>query len=120
MEGGCFHEADPQTPDAAFGSLPRRGNCAFKLAKELNRVVGENAPGIRQTYAPAGTGEQCHAQLAFHLVDLLRERRLADPEPMRGSDEVQFLRKDDERIQLALVHHTILINKGFLFDYNVV
>src|ERR1700722_14107310 len=67
-------------------------------------MVQERPAGIGQLRAPRDTMEQGGADLAFQVLDLLTERRLADAHTRRRPGEILLLRDRQKIADVAQFH----------------
>ena len=108
LELGGGGESDPQL--AAFAGL---GQChggpgGGDLRHDAPGMVEKDAAGRGDRHASLAAVEQLAAHLAFELLDLQAERRLADIETLGGAAEIQFLRHRDEVAQMPYLHTQFL------------
>ena len=64
-------------------------------------LAQEQFPGLGQLDGSSRPVQERSAQLAFQMLDLLRERRLGDAEALRGAPEVPLLGDGDEVAEVA-------------------
>jgi hypothetical protein len=88
---------------AALGPLHHRGR-ALRVGKDASGLAQEQLPGLGQLDGAARPDQERPAQLAFQVLDLLRERRLGDAEALRGAPEVPLLGDGDEVTEVAQLH----------------
>ena len=86
------------------------GGAAGAAVGGVDRVEGgpalaqQHRSGLGQRDGAAGAFQQRHPEPPFELPDRPRQRRLRDPEPLRGPPEVQLLGDGDEVPQLPRLH----------------
>jgi hypothetical protein len=102
---------DSSSLDAPAGVAGRgEGGAAGTAVGGVDRVEGgpaldqQHRPGLGQRDGAAGAFQQRHPEPPFELPDRPRQRRLRDPEPLRGPPEMQLLRDGDEVPQLPRLH----------------
>jgi hypothetical protein len=95
------NEANPDmSAFAARGALGRFPH-AVRLRERLLGGLQHHAPGIGELDLVAGAPKQFDAEVALHILDALRERRLRHAETLSGAAKVQLFRDRHETTQLA-------------------
>ena len=96
-------------PSSRRPSSPRLApftTAAARSASERTRLASRrnSSAGLGQLDGAARPVQERPAQLAFQVLDLLRERRLGDAEAFRGAPEVPLLGDGDEVAEVAQLH----------------
>jgi hypothetical protein len=76
----------------------------FEPAGDRSGFVEQDCAGVGQLDATACAGEQCGAERLLKLLNLLAERRLRDPQSLRGAAEVELFGNGDEVLELLEGH----------------
>ena len=71
-------------------------------------LAQQHRSGLGQGDGAAGAFQQRHSEPPFELPDRPRQRRLGDPDPLRGAPEVQLLGDGHEVPQLPRLHRSTL------------
>jgi hypothetical protein len=80
-------------------------NRSFGVEKSSTGLLNEDSPGVREfDYASLFPNKQVKPMVIFKFGDLFAERRLADPQQLSGSREVQFFSKDHDGLQVTHVN----------------
>lgn len=96
----------------------RRSPAALDGAKGGTRLRQEHASGRRQRGALRQPVDDGAAQLGLECADVLRERRLRDPDPLGRPGERALLGHGDEALELTEVHPTrkVVIGRTYRID----
>ena len=100
----------PGWPVAASAARRVRRSAASTASRAARPSTQQHRPGLGQRDGAAGAVQQRHAEPPFELPDRPRQRRLRDPEPLRGPPEVQLLGDGDEVPQLPRLHATTTLS----------
>ncbi|GEM_PF-3359578 len=104
-KGGKQHRrrrSDAQAAGLAAGGPAGRVDGALDARQNPPRFLHQNRAGVGQP-GLAAAFEDPAAKLPLELLDLLRQRRLGDPDALGGAPEMQFFRHRKEITKLAQV-----------------
>jgi hypothetical protein len=84
---------------------------SLRLRDDASPFVDEHTAGGRQLNATLRAIEQRDTELAFHPLDLLRQARLRDAEPLSGAPEVEVVGEGEKGAKLSQLDHHDSLSK---------
>ena len=97
-------DADAKRPGLAEGDVLRPSLRLLDVLQDASRVVQEQFPRRAQPDASGQSVEQEKSQLPFQVLDLPRERRLCDMQPVGCTSEMLLFSNANEIAEVPEFH----------------
>ncbi len=102
--GRRAHISDLDVAALATTCLARHRRSPLRLAQRAQRLLERQPTGDGEMHGPLGALKELGAELALQSLDLLRQRRLRDAEPLRRPAEVKLLGQHRQVSELTQLH----------------
>lgn len=91
--------------DLAPGSSPRSLLHVLELTQAGFRFLDEDVPRLGKGQPASITAKKLHPELSLELLDVLRQGRLGNMQPGRGSSDMQILCDRKEVAKVSIFNH---------------
>ena len=104
VEGRRVDHADAKAPDIAARHPLSAFHRRIGRGHDVAGILEEGVAGFGQLHAARQSPEERRAELVLQRADLLRQRRLADAQPLGGAREVAGLGDREKVAQVPQFH----------------